>query len=625
MKRIVFSLSFPGAKAGSGHIRPGKASNAAAQPTNTLVQRALAVVQRKNAGGLTTLDAPAQPDAQQLSAASGQTVADGAPPVAGRWARLTTPNAQLRLAWGLTILATLTYLVLLTLESLFRFWNYQATAFDLGNYDQAIWNTLHGHFFEFTNRGWDYYGPPTRLAIHVEPIILPISLLYLIHSGPQTLLVLQSIALGLGAIPVFLLTRHWMPRWPLLGVVMVVTYLASPTLIGQNLFDFHPVTLATPLLSAAVLAIVKRRYGWFLLAAGLATMCKEDVGIVVSFLGVYIAFWQHRRKLGLSVAALTLGWSAFCFLVIIPHFLNSPQVGSNYWQRYSGLGNTPGEAILHLITQPWLIFTIIFTGPKLYYLWKMLLTGGLLGLLFAPGALLPAIPELTINMLSSNQAQYSGIYHYSALTIAFMIVAATKGVAVLAHHWEQDREGWALLTRHERMRSLLKQRFPWRWVPLWGWWLTLKLTGGWAWLVRRLSPRVGLTLLAIYLLAIAASNFNAEVPYLTVFATPLSTDARDARIDQLLARIPANATVSASDTLNPHLSERRNVYLFPDIGRGDTIAEYIVVDVDYLPYENRADTIHTFDSLISSGQYRIIARADSVYLAKLQDTPDDSS
>ncbi len=623
MKRISLSLSFPGAPAGLRNTR--KAANGTRQPSGAPVQGSLAASQQ-DANIPAILDAPLQPDAvQQASASDGQPPHDRSLALRKQWARLTTPDAQLRLAWGLTILATLTYIVLLTLESLFRYWNYQATAFDLGNYSQAIWNTLHGRFFEFTNRGWDYYGPPTRLAIHVEPIILPISLLYLIYSGPQTLLVLQSIALGLGAIPVFLLTRHWMPRWPLLGFMLVVTYLASPTLIGQNLFDFHPVTLATPLLIAAVLAMVKQRYGWFLLAAGLATMCKEDVGIVVAFLGVYIAFWQHRRKLGLSIAALALGWSAFCFLVIIPHFLNSPQVGSNYWQRYAGLGNTPGEAILHLITQPWLIFTIIFTGPKLYYLWNMLLTGGLLGLLFAPGALLPATPELAINMLSNNRAQYSGIYHYSALTIAFMTIAAVRGVAQLARHWEQDRQGWALLNRYERMRSLLKKRFPWRWIPLWGWWLTLKITGGWAWLVRRVSPRAGLTLVAIYLLAIAASNFNAQVPYLTIFSTPLSTNVRDARIDRLLAMIPADASVSASDTLNPHLTQRRNLYLFPDIGRGDTTAEYIVVDVDYLPDENRADAIHTFDTLISTGQYRVIARADSVYLAKLQSPPGDSS
>lgn len=617
MKQRNRSLPAPGADQHSGETPQAEVASETSREALLLV-----------AGSRATSAQRAAREAARLGASSAGTLALAAPASVSarvrRWASFSTPEGQLRLAWGLTILLTLTYIVMLCLESLFRYWTFTATAYDLGNYDQAIWNTLHGHFFEFTNRGWDYYGPPTRLAIHVEPIILPISLLYLIHSSPETLLVLQSIALGLGAIPVFLLARHWMPRWPLVGVVLVVTYLVSPSLLGENLFDFHPVTLATPLLLTAVLAMVKRRYGWFALTGFLAAMCKEDVALAVAMLGIYIAFWQHRRKFGLSVAALSITWSVICFLVIIPHFLNSPQVGNNFWERYAGLGNTPGEAVVHLITQPWLIFTIILTHDKLKYAWNMLLTGGLLGLLFAPAALLPALPELTINMLSDKAAQYSGLYQYNAMVIAFLLVAAVKGAANFARHWEQDKDGWANLSRFGRIRSLMHKRFPWRWIPLWGWWITLTFTSGWAWLVRRISPRVGMALVCCYLLLIAGWNFYVPIQQLTSFAAPFSTGTHEVRINHLLSLIPLDAPVSASDTLNPHLSERRNLYLFPDIGRGDTIAEYIIVDLDELPYENRSTAIHTFDTLISSGQYHIIARVDGVYLAKLQQPPDDS-
>ncbi len=537
------------------------------------------------------------------------------------WRWLEQPTIQLKLAWWLTILLMVAYIIVTGLFSLFRYWTFIAQAYDLGNMDQAIWNTLHGRFFEFTNRGWDYYGPPIRLAIHVEPILLPLSLLYLIHSSPETLLVFQSIALGLGAVPVFLLARHWLPRWPLAGAALVATYLLSPALIGENLFDFHPVTLATPLLIAAVLAMEKRRYGWFLLAAGLAAMCKEDIGISVAMLGIYIAFWQQRRWFGLAVAAVSAGWSAVCFLVIIPHFLNSPQVGSNYWERYAGLGSTPGEAILHLVTQPWLIFMTILTLDKLRYIWNMLLTGGLAGLLFAPLALIPGLPELTINVLSDKPEQYSGVYHYNAVLVAFLLVATIQGTARFARHLERDRDGWAALSRVGRMRVMLRQRFPWRWVPLWGWWLALTIGSGWAWLVRRISPRVGMALVCLLLLLFADYNLMIAQKQLSPFIPDLSVGTREERINHLLAMIPPDASVSASDTLNPHLSEREGLYLFPDIGRGDDIAQYIVIDLDFLPYEDRSAAISTFDQLTSPqhGIYRIIARAGSVYLAKLKD------
>ncbi|HEU5366883.1 MAG TPA: DUF2079 domain-containing protein, partial [Ktedonobacterales bacterium] len=260
------------------------------------------------------------------------------------------------------------------------------------------------------------------------------------------------------------------------------------------------------------------------------------------------------------------------------------------------------------------------TLDKLRYIWGMLLTGGLLGLLFAPLALIPGLPELAINVLSDKSAQYSGVYHYNAVLIAFLLVATILGTARVARHLERDRDGWAALSRSERMRAMLKQRFPWRWIPLWGWWLALRIGSGWAWLVRHISPRVGIALVCLMLLAFAGYNLMAATGPLKPFIPHLSTGAREERINRLLAMIPPDASVSASDTLNPHLSERQDLYLFPDIGRGDDIAQYIIIDIDYLPYENRSSAIATFDQLTSPqhGIYRIIARAGSVYLAKLQ-------
>ncbi len=483
--------------------------------------------------------------------------------------------------------------------------------------DQVVWNNLHGHFFAFTNRGRDYFGPPTRLAVHVEPILLPLSLLYLIYAGPETLLIFQTLALALGALPVFVLAQRRLPRWPLVGVVLVLTYLASPLVIGENIFDFHPVALVTPLLLAAVLALDARRYGWFALAAFLAAMCKEDIGFSVAFLGVYVAFAQRRRWFGLTTAALALGWALLCFLVILPANLHGYAVGNNFWQRYTQLGSTPGEAMLHLMTQPWLFFTVILTLPKLSYIGNLLMTACFLGLL-APLALLPALPELAINILSNKPEQYSGVYHYNAVLAAFLLVAGVLGCAKAARHFEQDRDGWAALAPQGLIRALLRQRFPWRRVPRWGWWLALKAGAGWAWVVRRVSPRAGMTVLVLLLLLAAARNLVAAEPFLQQFWPPLSVGSREASINHLLAQIPPDASVSASETLNPHLGHRHELYLFPDLGSGASPAEYIVIDEDFLAPEERATILQKFDALLASGEYRVIAHSGSVYLAQLQ-------
>ena len=90
---------------------------------------------------------------------------------------------------------------------------YATNAEDLGIMDQAIWSTVHGQILhqticntisETNCAGSDGI---TRLAIHVEPILFPISLLYLLWPDPRTLLVLQTIVVAAGAYPAFWLAR----------------------------------------------------------------------------------------------------------------------------------------------------------------------------------------------------------------------------------------------------------------------------------------------------------------------------------------------------------------------------------------------------------------------------------
>jgi uncharacterized membrane protein len=76
-------------------------------------------------------------------------------------------------------------------------------AYDLGIYDQAVWNTAHGHPFRSTLEGpYD-----SLLGDHFEPILLPMALIYLLWDSPKALLFIQAAGLALGALPVYWLAR----------------------------------------------------------------------------------------------------------------------------------------------------------------------------------------------------------------------------------------------------------------------------------------------------------------------------------------------------------------------------------------------------------------------------------
>src|SRR5947209_9996187 len=167
------------------------------------------------------------------------------------------PVPSLRvLAPVLLALFTIGYALLFGWLSLRRYWGYQMHAQDMGNMGQAAWNTVHGHPFFFTNirMPWqlEAWGTTTRLSFHVEPIFPLLSLSYLIHPSPESLIVLQTVALALGAVPTYLLAREVLAS-RFAGAIFALVYLLFPTLQAMNLYEFHPVALATPLLIAAFL------------------------------------------------------------------------------------------------------------------------------------------------------------------------------------------------------------------------------------------------------------------------------------------------------------------------------------------------------------------------------------
>lgn len=581
---------------------------------------------------------------------------------------------QKQLAWGLLVLVTLVYAAEMSHQAVLRYETFKATAFDLGNLDQVIWNTLHGRFFQFTNQAIDWYGPPTRLAIHFEPIILPLSLLYVFHADPRILLVFQTLALATGTLPVFLLTRRYLAEWPLLAPLMVVAYLLSPALLGLNIFDFHPYALATPFLLYALLALAYRRYGWMLVCCVLACTCKEDVPLSVAMLGVLVIWKYKLPRLGCVLFFGGFLWSFAAFEIIIPHFYPGAQ-GNNFWYRYLTLGSTPLDAIFNIFTHPWIIFTTFLTIERFYYVAGLLRSAGFLSLL-APEWLLGALPSIAVNTLSTDSLTYTGVFHYNATIIPFVVMASIHGTRRLITIWQ----GW----RGERtvkecfdQTSLTQRpahttgRIGVLWQPLTSRvvslylrieaWIIKVVLALWS-LMKRVAQRVGKTgwysraatftcktwvAFSVWFffqwrrfsermipLAKSVSIFNLQwvafawivfliglnliitSPVLNYFWADHSPGSREQHIQLLLDKIPPNASVSASDDLNPHLSERQYIFVFPSFtdSTHNFSAQYIVVDLNNVLPQSRNDVTNELNQLVQSGQYKVIGHAESVLL-----------
>lgn len=549
---------------------------------------------------------------------------------AGARFRLPAWLTQRRIAWGLVWVMALAFACFVGYHALYRHWEYHSDAFDLGNMDQAVWNTLHGHPFRFTNRGNDDFGPPTRLSIHVEPIILLLALLYLIHSGPVTLLVTQTVALALGAIPLFALSLRRMPQLPFVGVGLVFAYLLSPFALGSALWDFHPVALATPLLLVALWALDARRYGWFLAAAILAIATKEDVGLSVAIVGLLLAIVRpEKRRFGLLVALGSLLWVALCFKVILPHFNVGVPGGNNYWYRYSWLGRTPGEALVNALTKPWLVWNYLLVRGRIKYVVLALATGGGLGLL-SPALLLAAGPELAVNLLSTHSEQYSGFFQYNAIILPYLMGASVYGAAALARarqraEREPDRKRLrgAWQTAIATMRAILAGG--WRQAPARVSQAGQRLAALWSALIERIPAPVRYLqpLLLVWLVIFSLWNISrvGRIPPFWAAGDPPSASqaAHIAAVDSLLARIPADAPVCATDTLDPHLSDRYALYLAPDPQCYQ--ATYVAMDLENAIADVRAADTAMLQRMQVSGHYVVVGETDGVIVLRRTGEP----
>jgi len=570
-------------------------------------------------------------------------------------------------AWAFLIVIMLVYATGMSVLTILRYTTFKATAFDLGNLDQALWNTIHGRWFEFTNQSIDYYGPPTRLAVHFEPIIVPLSLLYAFGADPRILLVFQTLALTAGALPVFLLTRYYIPRWPLAAPLMALAYFFAPALLGLNLFDFHPLSIATPALLYAVLALTYKRHGWFVLACLVAAGSKEDVPLAVALLGILVMWKYKQPRLGLAVFIGGCLWSFLAFEVIIPHFFPGQQ-SNNFWYRYEQLGNTPGQAIVNLLLHPWLIFTTFITLDRAYYVLGLFRSVGFLCLL-APEWLLPALPILAVNFLSTDPATYSGVYHYNAAIIPFVMIAAIHGTRRLLLLWQSwrgepaediplacARSGRARLALPSGVAKLAQagrdKPLPLRFatitaagasiaqgqltrlvgrdkpLPLRGLRQRVARRGSAQWqhfsqrmipLAREVAlPRVQ-TVLFFWIIAMILLNLVVTAAALSALLPDHLPGSREQHIEQLLARIPPTASVSASSNLNPHVSERQGLAVFPyityDLPNGSSaIVQYVIVDLDGVFPQDRGYVAQELDHLQRTGQYVVLGRTEGVVL-----------
>jgi len=413
------------------------------------------------------------------------------------------------------------YVIIISIIAIMKHISYNTTAYDLGIFDQLLWNVLHGNGLYSSMLGHHFFGE------HVSPILFLLAPMYWIYAGPKILLIFQTMALASGAIPVY-----WVAEKKLqsrrLALFFSCLYLCYPPLRAINLFDFHPVTLTIPLLLFAFFYLDQKKYLLFGGFLTLALFCKEEIATIVLILGIYIAFVQKKKKLGLLLSLVGIGIFILNIWVIIPYYRQAP---FGFIHRYGYLGDSVPEILKTLAFHPIYVLKHVFITKKKTYFLEIF---GPLGFssFFSPSHAFLMLPTFLQNILSDFPPQYSSEYHYSSALIPFVFISAICGVQNLFIKIER-KQGIKL--------NWNKPQLMWRFSVILCF-FSLFFFGK--------SP--------IYQLR----NYYAHITNHTRIT------------NTFIGIIPDPVSVSAQATLVPHLSGREAIYQFPVIND----AEYIFLD-----------------------------------------------
>ena len=304
----------------------------------------------------------------------------------------------------------------------FRYYLY--SDFDLAIFAQATDQAFRGTLFN-SIRGMNWLGD------HVSLILFAIAPLYAVFRHPMTLLLVQSVALALGAIPVFALARRELGHEGI-ALAFAALYLLHPAVGYTNLFEFHPEVLATSTLLATFWAISAGRLGPTILFAGLSLACREDVALVVAMLGLVSLLPGRPRRFALPLLALAATSIVLSFAVIRPAFSSG---AAEYGRMYESWGATLGKVALNVLKDPLRAIDAFVSTPgnpldtllkRLY--WPHML-GPLLFLpLLSPSTLIIALPVLAEHFLSSRSQQHWMQYQYTALVTPVLVASAVRGL-----------------------------------------------------------------------------------------------------------------------------------------------------------------------------------------------------
>lgn len=389
--------------------------------------------------------------------------------------------------------------------ALLRYATFNATAYDLGFFDQVVWEIARGRpgLTSYTYF-YDFFGQ------HLEPVLYLFGALYRVWADPRLLLICQAVAAGAAGWLLYRCAQQVLGPWR--SAALSAAFLLAVPLHTALAFDFHPEVMSGLAVFGGLLLALRGR-AWTAAAVwGTLLPFKEDESLFLPGLALLLFLLTRRKAAALALGGAGVLWAVLALGVIEPHWRHG--YAGDLTQQYAAFGTSLGAAITTLVSRPLFVAGLAFGNGGAAALLHWIAGTGFAAVL-APLGLAASAPDLLLQLASSHPPQHVLHLHYGveAVPVVFAFLVAELG-----------------------------------------------------WLRRRPYLRDGL-IVAVSCSALAAfalaSPFRSGLPYGAPSAAHLDALTTAVRL------IPPAATLRADSTLAAHLSQREHIQEFPgsDFGR----------------------------------------------------------
>jgi uncharacterized membrane protein len=306
------------------------------------------------------------------------------------------------------ILTAVVVAVLYATLSVVRHDRYQSGGFDLGLYDQAVW--------QYSRFIWPYNTVKERFILgdHLTLTLPLLAPLYWISPDVRMLLIFQAMFIVASMYPIYRLGRVRQFSEPVSFAISLLYILFYGIQYGV-FFDFHPVMIGVGLLAWLCYFLESGHVRMTLLTLILVVCTQENMPIAVSCLGLIYAFRPKFRRVGIGFVAGGI-LSALLASRIIAWL--SP-VGFQYWPAIN--------------LDPVHIFRSFWDSPEKRQVWLYTFSWFSFLPLLSPGTVLAVTVDLAQYFVTGSEfsRMWSPFMHHRAILSVFITLGVYQALEYL--------------------------------------------------------------------------------------------------------------------------------------------------------------------------------------------------